>query len=95
MNIAIVDDIAAERALLRSRLERQLSRRNIQANLLEYDTGEAFLSSCAKLQFAVLFLDIYMDGVNGFETAKQFRSMDRVCGRIPGGKQKQKTDAII
>ena len=36
MNIAIVDDIAAERALLRSRLERQLSRRNIQANLLEY-----------------------------------------------------------
>ena len=67
MNIAIVDDIAAERALLRSRLERQLSRRNIQANLLEYDTGEAFLSSCAKLQFAVLFLDIYMDGVNGIE----------------------------
>lgn len=51
MNIAIVDDIATERALLRSRLERQLSRRNIQANLLEYDTGEAFLSSCAKLQF--------------------------------------------
>ena len=47
MNIAIVDDIAAERAMLRSRLERQLSRRNIQANLLEYDTGEAFLSSCA------------------------------------------------
>lgn len=63
MNIAIVDDIAAERALLRSRLERQLSRRNIQADLLEYDTGEAFLSSCAKLRFAVLFLDIYMDGV--------------------------------
>ena len=79
MNIAIVDDIAAERALLRSRLERQLSRRNIQANLLEYDTGEAFLSSCAKLQFAVLFLDIYMDGVNGIETAKQFRSMDARC----------------
>ena len=79
MNIAIVDDIAAERALLRSRLERQLSRRNIQANLLEYDTGEAFLSSCAKLQFAVLFLDIYMDGVNGIETAKQFRSMDTHC----------------
>ena len=79
MNIAIVDDIAAERALLRSRLERQRSRRNIQANLLEYDTGEAFLSSCAKLQFAVLFLDIYMDGVNGIETAKQFRSMDTHC----------------
>ena len=79
MNIAIVDDIAAERALLRSRLERQLSRRNIQANLLEYDTGEAFLSSCAKLKFAVLFMDIYMDGVNGIETAKQFRSMDTHC----------------
>ena len=84
MNIAIVDDIAAERALLRSRLERQLSRRNIQANLLEYETGEAFLSSCAKLQFAVLFLDIYMNGVNGIETAKQFRSMDATDHALEG-----------
>ena len=79
MNIAIVDDIAAERALLRGRLERQLSRRNIQAKLLEYESGEAFLSACAKLQFAILFLDIYMDGVNGIETAKQFRKTDPRC----------------
>ena len=79
MNIAIVDDIAAERALLRGHLERQLSRRNIQAKLLEYESGEAFLSACAKLQFAILFLDIYMDGVNGIETAKQFRKTDPRC----------------
>lgn len=79
MNIAIVDDIASERALLRKRLERQLSRRSTQANLLEYESGEAFLSACARLQFAILFLDIYMDGVNGIETAKQFRKLDARC----------------
>ena len=31
MRIAIVDDLAAERALLKDRLEQQLHRRNVQA----------------------------------------------------------------
>lgn len=79
MNIAIVDDIASERALLRGRLERQLSKRNIQPSLLEYESGKAFLSACENTQFAVLFLDIFMDGVNGIETAKQFRKTDPHC----------------
>ena len=35
MRIAIVDDLADERALLRQRLEHQLARRNVQADLLE------------------------------------------------------------
>ena len=33
MRIAIVDDLAAERALLKDRLERQLQRRNVQADI--------------------------------------------------------------
>ena len=36
MRIAIVDDLAAERALLKDRLEQQLHRRNVQADILEY-----------------------------------------------------------
>ena len=35
MRIAIVDDLAAERALLKDRLEQQLHRRNVQADILE------------------------------------------------------------
>ena len=37
MRIAIVDDLAAERTLLKDRLEWQLQRRNVQADILEYD----------------------------------------------------------
>ena len=39
MRIAIVDDLAAERALLKDRLEQQLQRRNVQADILEYESG--------------------------------------------------------
>ena len=45
MRIAIVDDFAEDRALLRNRLERQLQRRSVQADLLEFESGEAFLAA--------------------------------------------------
>lgn len=79
MTIAIVDDIAEERALLRKRLEKILLQKNIEFHCCEYENGEAFLEASKNQNFTVLFLDIYMDGVNGIETAKQFRSMDTHC----------------
>ena len=42
MRIAIVDDLAAERTLLKGRLEWQLQRRKVQADILEYESGETF-----------------------------------------------------
>ena len=48
MRIAIVDDLAAERTLLKGRLEWQLQRRNVQADILEYESGEIFLEAARK-----------------------------------------------
>lgn len=45
MRIAIVDDLAAERTLLKDRLERQLQRRTVQADILECESGETFLEA--------------------------------------------------
>ena len=45
MKIAIVDDISDERTLLRNRLESQFSRRNVHADIFEYENGETFLTS--------------------------------------------------
>ena len=42
MRIAIVDDLETERALLKTRLERQLSLRGAEAEILEFDSGESF-----------------------------------------------------
>lgn len=48
MRIAIVDDLAAERTLLKDRPEWQLQRRNVQADILEYESGETFLEAAGK-----------------------------------------------
>ena len=79
MRIAIVDDLADERSLLRNRLESALNRRSVQADFFEYENGEAFLSAAKDERFAAAFLDIYMPGINGVETAKALRAFDPEC----------------
>ena len=79
MRIAIVDDLAAERALLKDRLEQQLHRRNVQADILEYESGETFLEAARKAPFTAAFLDIYMNGMTGMEAAKELRKTDTDC----------------
>ena len=79
MRIAIVDDLAAERALLEDRLEQQLHRRNVQADILEYESGETFLEAARKAPFTAAFLDIYMDGMTGMEAAKKLRKTNTDC----------------
>lgn len=79
MRIAIVDDIAAERNLLHTRLNYKLKQRSIQADVLEYESGEAFLADAEQQPFTVVFLDIYMDGMSGMEAAKALRKLDTDC----------------
>ena len=59
MRIAIVDDLDAERAQLKERLVRQLRARGTEAELLEFDSGEAFLAAENEQRFSAAFLDIY------------------------------------
>ncbi len=79
MRIAIVDDLAAERTLLKELLERQLQRRNVQADILEYESSETFLEAAWKAPFTAAFLDIYMNGMTGMEAAKKLRETNTDC----------------
>ena len=76
MRIAIVDDLAAERALLKDRLEQQLHRRNVQADILEYESGETFLEAARKAPFTAAFLDIYgyLEKMVVFDLSSRFKS---------------------
>ena len=67
MRIAVVDDIKEERTLLHGWLYSQLSRRNVSADIVEFESGEEFLLAAKEHPFTVLFLDIYMGGANGIE----------------------------
>ena len=79
MKIAIVDDISDERTLLRNRLESQFSRRNVHTDIFEYENGETFLTAAKECPFTVVFLDIYMNGSNGIDIAKELRRSDTDC----------------
>ena len=76
MKIAIVDDIAAERTLLNDRLSRQLHGRNIQTDILEFNSGEEFLNAALKTmkeeygsinQFMIKGLNISMQQKEDFK----------------------------
>ncbi len=79
MRIAIVDDIANERKLLRSRLENELAHHFVHADVSEYENGESFLAAAEKEPFTVAFLDIYMNGITGMDAAFRLRSFDTEC----------------
>ena len=79
MRIAIIDDIKEERTLLHGWLCSQLSRRNVLADIVEFESGEEFLPAAKECPFTALFLDIYMSGANGIEIAKELRKTDPDC----------------
>lgn len=79
MRFAIVDDLGTERTLLKERLARQLRQRGTEAELLEFDSGEAFLAAEKAQRFTAAFLDIYMDGLSGMDVAKELRKTDADC----------------
>ena len=79
MRIAVVDDLKAERALLKERVSRQLALRGVEAEILEFESGEAFLAAEKERRFSAAFLDIYMEGLSGMDAAKELRKTDTDC----------------
>ena len=79
MRIAIVDDLKAERALLKERLSQQLALRGVEADIWEFESGEAFLAAEKERRFSAAFLDIYMEGLSGMDAAKELRKTDTDC----------------
>ena len=70
LKIAVCDDNAADRAQIILFLSQYLDEENLCAHIDEYTSGEGFLAG-ATAQYALVFLDIFMDGINGMETAKK------------------------
>ena len=79
VRIAVVDDCAAERDWLVKELEALLTRRRLEGTVAAFDSGEAFLSAAREEPFTLAFLDVYMEPVDGLETARSLRRFDREC----------------
>jgi DNA-binding LytR/AlgR family response regulator len=76
-SIAICDDRQLERELLRAVLENFFVARREEIRIVGYASGEGLLADLEEgyEQFDLYFLDIYMDGMTGLETAHRLREM--------------------
>lgn len=79
MRIAIVEDIATEREQLKDRLNSQLARLALDAEISAFGSGTAFLLAAGEKRFDLVFLDIYLEQENGVDTAKELRRFDPDC----------------
>lgn len=79
MNIAITDNCAADRAALKSKIEGAGKNSPLSIEITEFESGEAFLAAAAVHAFDLVFLDIYMDGMDGIETAERLRGICPDC----------------
>lgn len=79
MRVAVVDDDARDRAWLTAELEALLERRGLEGTVASFGDGGAFLEAARGERFGLVFLDIYMDGADGLETARALRRFDRDC----------------
>ena len=82
MNIAICDDKASDRAEIRAILEDYMKRNGYAGEIRLFESGEELLASFTHGLYDVIFLDIYMGGANGIETARRIRDIDPTCAIV-------------
>ena len=71
MNIALVDDSAADRNSLKLYLHVYLKKHRITAELEEFTCAEEYLEAAQHRTFDVVFLDIYMKQKTGMDAARE------------------------
>ena len=76
MNIALIDDDAADRLRLEQLLKEYATIHRLELRCEHFSGGEALLQSYEPFRYAVIFMDIYMDGATGIETAREIRKAD-------------------
>ena len=76
MNIALVDDDAADRLGLEQMLAEYARIHQLDMSFARFSSGEDLLRGYVPFRYAVIFLDIFMDGVSGIDTAKSIREVD-------------------
>ncbi|MDO5399117.1 MAG: LytTR family DNA-binding domain-containing protein [bacterium] len=79
MKIAIVDDVCAETETAAELLRGFGSKNGIEFDIFCFGSGEEFLGIFESGSFDIIFMDIYMNGMTGVETARAVREKDSRC----------------
>lgn len=81
MNIAICEDKAWDCEIVEDYVKEYCERLHLNGEIHRFETGATFLSAFAKGRFQIVFMDIFMDGVNadGMEAAREIHKLDKDC----------------
>ena len=75
IRIAIVEDERRERAHLRDCLAYMAEKEQLEFDIVEFGSGEAFLGGYQPV-YDIVLMDIELPSINGMETAKALRRLD-------------------
>ncbi len=79
MHIGICDDLSADMARLEGYILHYMNTHSIDCTISVFESGEALLEKVQTESYDIVFLDIYMEGKNGVETARILRGADLDC----------------
>ena len=82
IKIAVCDDLKAEQLQLASHIRAYCTEHALNAGLRLFSSGEELLDAFQPGMFHILFLDIYMNGMDGVQTARKIREQDQTCAII-------------
>ncbi len=77
MKIAIIDDEKYHSDILNTVLCNEIEKLQMEYFYIDtYSSGEEFLKDWTPGKYNLIFLDIYMNGINGIDVARKIREMD-------------------
>ena len=82
MNIAVCDDEKSDRGVICAILDRYMKQNGFAGEICPFASGEELLAGFSLALYDVIFLDIYMSGLSGIETARRLRAVDPTCAII-------------
>lgn len=79
MKIVVVDDMIEYRQWLKAKIENYMENKDVQYEFFAFESGEAFVEALEHTYFDIVFMDIYMDGMDGMDAALKLREKDMDC----------------
>ncbi len=76
MKYAVIDDQTRELDSITSLIQSYSDENNHSSYIRQYSSGEAFLEEFTAFSYDIIFVDIYMNGINGIDTVKHIRETD-------------------